>query len=252
MTSVAESGPRQGRGVGGERVAVRLLWAVFAGLCVFYSVFAFNYFISFSTGQPIWWNHFMAALLSEQYAFGPGSVHMDQAVPYSAGLLFLLVHTTMGAVCLAIGPFQFSSRIRQRYPAYHRAAGKVYLTSVTLSMVAGLAYLSQTPAADVFSGAPFAIGLWGLDFMVLLTAYLAYAAIRKRDVVRHQAWMAFNLSLIFATPMLRIFWVVFGWTLPSFNQAEANIGIMTYLLPFCLLGGMIWFSVQHGGRKAAA
>src|SRR5690606_7199817 len=111
-------------------------------------------------------------------------------------------------------PFQFMAAARRRYPRLHRDAGKVYLVSVVLSMIGGLAYLGTTPLDSVYSGAPFSIALAGLDFMVLLTAWLAYSAIRHRDVERHRAWMAYNFGLLLATPGLRLLWIAFGWLSP--------------------------------------
>ena len=95
----------------------------------------------------------------------------------------------------------------------------------------------------------FAIGLLALDLMVLLTAWLAYAAIRRREILKHQAWMAFNFGLILATPALRVLWIFSGWTLPVLSQAQANVGIMTFLLPLCLSFTMFWVALQRlGGR----
>jgi uncharacterized membrane protein len=230
---------------------MRALWLVFAVACVFYALLAFDYFIAFAAGRDSWWLQIFSALVGRDHAMGPGSVHVQQHVVYTAGLNLLLMHTMTGAVALCIGPFQFLASFRRRYTALHRQCGKVYLASVVLSMVSGLGYLFTTPLTAVYSGAPFAIGLIGLDFMVLLTAGLAYRAIRQRDIERHRAWMAFNFGLILATPVLRLLWIVFAWALPSWDQAQANVAIMTFLLPLCVLG-LLWFMPARAGGPIAA
>jgi len=238
-----------------ERSFQLLLQAAFATLCVGYAVLAFDYFISFAAGRPGLWNQLLAALVSRDYAYGPGSVHVDQQWAYGNSLRFMLMHTTMGAIGMALGPFQFIGAVRRRYPQAHRTMGKIYLISIGMSMLASLAYLAVTPFDKVFSGAPFAIGLVGLDLMVLWTGWLAYAAIRQRDIPRHQAWMAFNFGLVFVTPLLRMLWVGFGWTTPELTQAQANLGIMTILLPLSLTAAFIWTSLQRpraGARQIQA
>ncbi len=232
------------RGLADARIS-QALWWIFGLACVFYAILAFDYFLSFAAGREGLWLRLFAALVSEEYAFCAGSVHVDQAVAYADGLDFLLMHTTMGAICMAIGPFQFMHGVRRRFPAAHRSAGRIYLGSVTLSMIGGLAYLGTTPWLTIYSGPAFAVALLGLDLMVLLTAWLAYRAIRQRDVQRHQAWMAFNFGLVLATPGLRLLWIVFGWFVPQFDQAAANLAITTFLLPACLTFMLLWVSAQR-------
>lgn len=228
-----------------ERILGAALQSGFVLLCVAYAVLAFDYFISFAAGRPGLWLRLLAALVSGDYAYGTGSVHVDQRSAYGNALSLMLMHTTMGAVGLTLGPFQFVAALRRRMPRVHRTMGQIYLVAIALSMLAGLGYLAVTPFAQVFSGAPFALGLVGLDLMVLATGWLAYAAIRRRDIASHQAWMAFNFGLVFVTPLLRLLWVAFGWAMPQLDQAQANLGIMTILLPLSLTGALIWTSLHR-------
>lgn len=226
-----------------------LLKGVFGVACVFYAVLAFDYFVSFGAGREGLWIRLFAALVSREHALGAGSVHVDQAVPYRDGLHFLLMHTTMGALAMALGPFQFSNRLRKRYPSAHRTAGKIYLVGAVLSMFGGLAYLAITPMQAVFSGAMFAVALAGLDVMVLLTAWLAYTAVRRRAFAEHRSWMAFNFGLLLATPVLRLLWICFGWAFPGQWQATTNLAITTFLLPLCVTGMLWWVAAQHGSAR---
>ncbi|MGR8921340.1 MAG: DUF2306 domain-containing protein, partial [Gammaproteobacteria bacterium] len=213
-----------------EQALTRGLWSVFSLACAFYAVLAFDYFLSFSSGREGLWLSFFSALVGEEHALGAGSVHVDQAAAYRAGFDFMLMHTTMGAIGMALGPFQFMGGLRRRWPQAHRSAGKIYLVAVLLSMLGGLAYLATTPMQAVYSGAAFSVALIGLDLMVLLTGVLAYVAIRQRDVERHQSWMAYNFGLLLATPVLRLLWIAFGWAFPGLDQAADNIAITTFLL----------------------
>ena len=233
-----------------ESVGIAFLKIIFAVFCVGYAVMAFDYFISFAAGQDSLWEKFFALTVSREYALGEGSARIEQHVAYSNALRFMLMHTTMGAVCMALGPFQFIAAVRRKYPALHRTLGKTYLVGVMLSMIAGLAYLTVTPFSEVFSGAPFAIGLIGLDLTVIYSAVKAYTAIRQRDVFRHQAWMALNYALLLPTPVLRLFWIIFGNTVPGMNQEEANLAITTFLVPISVLIGMVWIAAQRPRKTA--
>lgn len=235
-----------------ERAFVWLLQGVFAVGCVVYAVMAFDYFFSFAADRDGLWLRFFTAVVSREHAHGAGSVHVEQLAVYRDGFRFMLMHTTMGAFALAIGPFQFIAAIRRRYPAAHRTMGKIYLAGAVLSMFAGIGYLLTTPPADVFSGAPFAIALIGLDLAVLFTAWLAYSAIRQRSILRHQAWMAFNFGLLFATPLLRVLWIVFGLAFPGMDQVADNLGITTFLLPLSLFGALVWITLQRPAERARA
>ncbi len=227
-----------------QKTVQAVLWSAYAALVVGYSVMAFQYFFSFIAGEREWWNLFQAYLVSEDFSFGAGSVHLEQQEPYFFNRYLLLVHTTMGGVCLAVGWSQFVSRFRKSYPNVHRTIGKIYLTSVFISMTFGLLHLSTVPLRSVFSGPAFGLGLWGLDVLVIVTAVLAYLAIRAKDIRGHQGWMAFNYALISATPLLRFFWVSFGST-TELTQAQINSGISTVLLPICLIVGMVWYSAEY-------
>lgn len=225
--------------------AIHVAWYLFTGLCLFYAVLAFDYFIGFGAGREGLWLHLLAASVSPDYAHGAGSVHLEQRHAYGRGLHFLLMHTMMGAVCLAVAPLQFSARLRRARPALHRTLGGIYLLAVLLSMLGGMAYLAVTPLHEVYSGRPFGLALWALDIMVLATALRAWQAIRARDFQRHQAWMAFNFGLILTTPMLRLLWVGLGVAVPAHDQAQVNLGITTFLLPLCLLGPLVWLTRQR-------
>lgn len=246
MSELAPTLDRFERGLG------TTLKVLFAFGCVFYAVMAFDYFISFAAGRDGLWLRVFSAFVPSEHAFGVGSVHVDQHKAYSDGYRFMLMHTTMGAFAMALGPFQFVAAIRRRYPIAHRVMGRIYLSGAVLSMIAGIAYLSSTPFQAVYSGTPFAIALYGLDLAVLYTAWLAYSAIRQREILRHQAWMAFNFGLLLATPVLRLLWVIFGVAFPDMNQAQDNLGITTFLLPLTLFGAMVWITFQRPSTKRRA
>lgn len=124
--------------------------------------------------------------------------------PYNPGFLkYPLVtnlHVVLGAVYLLAGSVQFMPRVRNRWPVYHRWAGRIL---VSAALVVGSAALFMALFIP-FSGWPGRLGngFFALFFLFALTQ--GFLAIRRRDIARHREWMirAFALALGIATMRL--------------------------------------------------
>src|SRR5277367_2436767 len=51
----------------------------------------------------------------------------------------LIPHTLCGVIALLAGPVQFSSRLRERRPKFHRVLGRIYVISVFIGALTGIA-----------------------------------------------------------------------------------------------------------------
>ena len=118
---------------------------------------------------------------------------------------FFYVHITMSCIAIFLGPFQFLSKIRHKYPYFHRWLGKTYLIGVFLGGVTGLMLSVLTP-----NGVIAGLGFGSLSLAWLFTASLAYLSIRKKDVVKHRQWMIYNFSLTFAAVTFRLYLILFA------------------------------------------
>ncbi|WP_420151654.1 DUF2306 domain-containing protein [Spirosoma sp.] len=108
-------------------------------------------------------------------------------------------HVGLGALALAIGPFQLSVKRRQRNLLQHRNLGKAYVVSILVASVCA------------FYAALYADTGWvaGLGFATLAVAWFyttlrAYQTIRKRQVNQHRAWMYRSYAVTLAAVTLRI------------------------------------------------
>ncbi len=72
---------------------------------------------------------------------------------------FLLPHLLGGLVAIAIGPFQFWSRIRNNYPKIHRVSGRVYLASVVIGALAGMAMAFTSGVNLAYASGLFALAI---------------------------------------------------------------------------------------------
>ena len=57
----------------------------------------------------------------------------------------LIPHTLCGVIALLAGPVQFSSRLRQRHLKFHRVLGRVYVISVFIGALTGIALAAGRP-----------------------------------------------------------------------------------------------------------
>lgn len=107
------------------------------------------------------------------------------------------LHVVLGAVYLALAPFQFVKRIRSRHLGYHRRMGRVL---VAVGVVVGATALFMGLVIP-FSGwaESVLIGLFGGLFLFALGK--GFAHVRAGRVALHREWMmrAFAIALAIAT-----------------------------------------------------
>ena len=102
---------------------------------------------------------------------------------------FVLPHVLGGMIALLIGPFQFSSRFRQKHLRIHQIMGRVYLASVAVSAIVAL-YVSVIHQKDMQAKE----WVFALDIIWLTTAAMAFVAVRNGNIEVHRQWMARNYA----------------------------------------------------------
>ncbi len=128
-------------------------------------------------------------------------VHPDMKDTFEAHEHGIYIHVFASIAALALGPWQFSSSLRQRNPRLHRWSGRTYLTVGVLAGGAAGLYMAQF----AFGGLAARAGFTLLALAWLFTGFMAYLAIRRRDVQNHRRWMVRNFSLTFAAVTLRMY-----------------------------------------------
>jgi len=127
--------------------------------------------------------------------FGPPFVADRKA----AMPLAIYAHLVGGMLALALGPWQFNARIRQRMLRVHRWTGRGYIVSV---LVGGAGALALAPYS--MQGFVTHLGFGMLATLWLLTTAIAYARIREGDIAAHRRWMTRSYALTLAAVTLRI------------------------------------------------
>ena len=133
------------------------------------------------------------------------ALHYFVFTPQSYGTYFwpriswVVPHVAAGLVAILIGPLQFWPRLRRDHLAFHRIAGRVYVTVVLVGAIAALGL-----AAKIDSGPAYALGLAGLAVAWLTTTGMAFVAIRRKNVEQHRQWMIRSYVVTFAFVTFRL------------------------------------------------
>lgn len=136
---------------------------------------------------------------SRYFTFNPEVFFPEQKEVYLAHQTGIMLHIFGGTLALAIGPFQFLTRLRIRWPQIHRWLGRIYLLAILLGGLAGL-YM----ATFAYAGIITSLGFSTLAVLWLTTGFMAYRTIRAGNTVAHRNWMIRNFALTFAAVTLRL------------------------------------------------
>jgi uncharacterized membrane protein len=125
---------------------------------------------------------------------GPAVLPAD--LRFAASPAPLVVHVVAAVVYAVLGAFQFSASLRRRRPRWHRRAGRLL---VVLGLAVALSGLWMTLLYPRKEGTGELLYLFRLiaSSGMGISVVLGLAAIRRRDIARHRAWMtrAYALAL---------------------------------------------------------
>jgi uncharacterized membrane protein len=137
----------------------------------------------------------------------------------------LIPHTLAGIFALVIGPFNFSSRIRQRHLKFHRVLGRIYIISVFIGAATGVALASGRPGLP---GTSMQAAAW----MVCTTA--AFITARNRQIIQHRQWMARSYAVTFTFVSSRVLnlWPRY-WS--HLGDSLSAVGVIAFTLASLLI-----------------
>jgi uncharacterized membrane protein len=145
----------------------------------------------------------IAGYAAYAYIFMPlgAAVHPGLKISFLDHPLGIYLHIFPAIVALSLGPFQLSSKLRDKRPRLHRWTGRIYLgVGVLIGGTAGL-YMARF----AFGGTIAQIGFALLAVAWLYTGLRAYLFIRKGNIDNHRKWMIRNYALTFAAVTLRLY-----------------------------------------------
>jgi uncharacterized membrane protein len=133
----------------------------------------------------------------------------------------VVVHIIGATVYALLGAFQFVPAIRRRWPGWHRAAGRVLIPAGLAVALSGLwmavFYPKPPDVGDLLTGFRLFFGAAMATCLVL-----GYAAIRRRRVIVHRAWMmrAYAIALGAGTQVFtQLPWLLVAGELGKLSKA---------------------------------
>jgi uncharacterized membrane protein len=118
-----------------------------------------------------------------------------EATPANARFLAVplpvVVHIIGASLFCLLGALQFHRGLRRRRPRWHRIAGRILVPCGLAAAVTGV-WMTLYYPLPAFDGPRFGVlGLARLGFgtVMAVAIVLSFLAIRRRDIVRHRAWM---------------------------------------------------------------
>lgn len=142
-----------------------------------------------------------------------GAEIMPSDARYTASPLPVVLHVLSATVFALLGAFQFSSGLRRRRPGWHRGAGRVLVVAGLVLALSALWLNQFYPRPNATREVLYPLRL-AFGAAMVLTIVLGLAAIRRRDIERHRAWMmrSYAIGLVAGTQVftLGIGGLVFG------------------------------------------
>ncbi len=144
----------------------------------------------------------------------------------------LIPHTLSGVIALLAGPMQFSSCIRQRHLKFHRVLGRIYVISVFIGALTGIALAAGRPGLP---GTSMQAAAW----IVCTSAALITA--RNRQIDQHRQWMVRSYAVTFTFVSSRVLnlWPRY-WS--HLGDSLAAVGLIVFTLASLLIAelGLTW------------
>ena len=107
---------------------------------------------------------------------------------FFAAPLPVVLHILSVSLYCVLGALQFAPGFRRRRPGWHRGAGRLLVPLGLVAALSGLWLTQFYPPVEHDGPLLYVIRLVVGSAMVLFIC-LGFAAIRRRDIARHRAWM---------------------------------------------------------------
>ncbi len=141
------------------------------------------------------------AVQADSVAALAGKEYLQQLEAFDRNPLLIRAHVAMGTIFTVIAAFQFWRTFRMRHPGLHRIMGYCGLTLLALLPITGVASAIVYPFAGIAGVVPNVFWM----VIVLFCVVRAWRAIRRRDVVEHEAWVTRATGLTVGISLSRLY-----------------------------------------------
>ncbi|MFJ6622054.1 DUF2306 domain-containing protein [Kitasatospora sp. NPDC091335] len=141
----------------------------------------------------------IVVISAKYFRLDPEAFFEEQRDTYLTHQVPLAIHISGAITALAVGPWQFSERLRAREPRRHRRIGVVYLLGCLTGAVGALLL-----APVAYGGAVAGLGFACLAVAWLITGAMGLRTVLAGRIADHRRWMIRSFALTFAAVTLRL------------------------------------------------
>jgi uncharacterized membrane protein len=161
----------------------------------------------------LWFIYFIASLIimsaiSRLIGVGEFLATGETADPdnrhYASHLLVTLLHLIPGTFFIVLGPLQFVSAIRNRWPAFHRVLGRLLVICGLMTAVTALVMNATFPPVG---GTAKSIAVVMFSLFDIAAFAIAWRAIMKGQVAKHRDWMIRAYAILLSVSTARFFFI---------------------------------------------
>ena len=151
------------------------------------------YVDAFSQNQMQTWNKNLPGLYQPGKTLATGGIGL---------------HFAAGGIILILGSIQLVSRVRERFPQFHRWIGRIYVFACVLTAIGGLAFILIN---GTIGGIVMDIGFSIYGILMLICAINTFLNARQRNFIQHRAWAIRLYALAIGSWLYRMdygFWLL--------------------------------------------
>jgi hypothetical protein len=186
-------------------------------------------------------------------SFSQHTAHTAENARFLDSPLPIVVHIASVSTYCLLGAFQFSTPIRQRWPRWHRRAGKLLAVCGLLVGLTGLWMTLFYPIPTALQGSLLYAVRLGVGAAMVVSLVLGWRRILQRDVRSHEAWMirAYALGQGAGTQVL----ILLPWMLisgESGGMARDLLMTLSWLINIVAAEALIGWRARRGSAKATS
>lgn len=155
------------------------------------------------------------------------------------------VHVISAMIVILVGPFQFLKWFRNKFMAWHRWSGKIYVYLILLFAAPSGLIMAFYAEGGLWSTVAFSI----MSILWFVTTLVAVIKIKRRKIEEHKIWMMRSFALTFAAVTLRLLVPLFSlYIYDNEDLITVTTAWLSWLLNLLVAEGMI-FAIQQKRKR---
>lgn len=168
-------------------------------------------------------------------------------IDHSVWMPVFYLHIITGMLAIAIGPFQFLQRFRDRSMKLHRKLGKTYVAAILLLAAPTGLYMAFYAEGGWLS----TLGFVAMSALWFYTTLKALTEAKNGNIAAHKRWMIRSYAVTFSAVTLRLLVPAFSLLLQLDEQfVIVSTAWISWMLNLLVAEGLILYRIQSFTHKS--